>query len=107
MRATKNKTIRILLPIAGFVIGCLYALLYAFIDYCDTAPLYEPLYEIILKILSYDDVRLAICCLGFIGFAIGWITNILIAFLQKHIKQWSSNNGRKQADPPSDRSVRD
>lgn len=91
MKVTKNKTIHILIPIAGFVMGCLYVSLYAFINYCDTAPLYEPLYETIFKILSYNDVRLAICFLGFIGFTIGCITNLLIALLQKHIKLKKSN----------------
>lgn len=94
MKATKNKTIRILLPIAGFMIGCLYVLLCCiFIVYSDTAPLYEPLYEIIFKMLSYDDVRLAICFLGFIGFTIGCIANLLIVLVQKHIKRKKSNNG--------------
>ena len=35
MKVTINKT-HILLPVAGFVMGGLYVLLYAFIDYCDT-----------------------------------------------------------------------
>lgn len=51
MKVRINKA-RILLPIAGFVMGCLYVLLYAFIDYCDTAPLYESFSEMIFKILS-------------------------------------------------------
>ena len=59
MKVRINKA-HILLPIAGFVMGCLYLLLYAFINYCDTAPLYESFPEMILKILSYDNVRLAI-----------------------------------------------
>lgn len=86
MRVTINKT-HILLPIVGFVMGCLYVLLYAFIDYCDTAPLDESLYEIIVRILSYDDVRLTIYFWGFTGFILGCIANLLICFLQKHIKR--------------------
>lgn len=51
MKVRINKA-HILLPIAGFVMGCLYVLPYAFIDYCDTAPLYESFSEMIFKILS-------------------------------------------------------
>lgn len=85
MKATINKT-HILLPIAGFVMGCLYMLLYVFIDYCDTAPLDESFYEIIFKILSHDYVRLAIYLWGFTGFILGCVANLLISLLQKHIK---------------------
>lgn len=59
MKVTINKT-HILLPVAGFVMGGLYVLLYAFIDYCDTAPLDESFYDIISQILSHNDVRLVI-----------------------------------------------
>ncbi len=86
MKVTINKR-HILLPVAGFVMGGLYVLLYAFIDYCDTASLDESFYDIIFKILSYNDVRLAIYLWGFIGFILGCIANLLIGFLQKHIKR--------------------
>lgn len=86
MKVTINKT-HILLPVTGFVMGGLYVLLYAFIGYCDTAPLDESFYDIIFKILSHNDVRLAIYLCGFIGFALGGIANLLISFLQKHIKR--------------------
>ncbi len=93
MKVRINKA-HILLPIAGFVMGCLYLLLYAFINYCDTAPLYESFPEMIFKILSYDDVRLAICLWGFIGFTLGCIATLLIVLIQRHIKRKKSNNGR-------------
>lgn len=80
------KVTHILLPVAGFVMGGLYVLLYAFIDYCDTAPLDESFYDIISQILSHNDVRLAIYLWGFIGFTLGCIANLLVGFLQKHIK---------------------
>lgn len=86
MKVTINKT-HILLPVAGFVTGGLYVLLYAFIDYCDTAPLDESFYDIIPQILSHNDVRLAIYLWGFIGFTLGCIANLLVGFLQKHIKR--------------------
>lgn len=81
------KVTHILLPVAGFVMGGLYVLLYAFIDYCDIAPLDESFYDIISQILSHNDVRLAIYLWGFIGFTLGCIANLLIGFLQKHIKR--------------------
>ena len=93
MKVRINKA-HILLPIAGFVMGCLYVLPYAFIDYCDTAPLYESFSEMIFKILSYDDVRLAICLWGFIGFTLGCIATLLIVLTKTHIKRKKSNNGR-------------
>lgn len=80
------KVTHILLPVAGFVMGGLYVLLYAFIDYCDTAPLDESFYDIISQILSHNDVRLVIYLWGFIGFTLGCIANLLVGFLQKHIK---------------------
>lgn len=79
------KVTHILLPVAGFVMGGLYVLLYAFIDYCDTAPLDESFYDIISQILSHNDVRLVIYLWGFIGFTLGCIANLLVGFLQKHI----------------------
>lgn len=49
-----------------------------------------PLGETIYKLFACDDVRLAICFLGFIGFSIGCIANLLIVLLQKHIKRKKS-----------------
>lgn len=92
MKVTKNKTIHILLPIAGFLLGCLSGIILALkTAYCDTAPIVPPLGETIYKLFAHDDVRLAICFLGFIGFTIGCIANLLIALLQKHIKRKKSN----------------
>ena len=67
MKVTINKT-HILLPVAGFVTGGLYV-------------------DIISQILSHNDVRLVIYLWGFIGFTLGCIANLLIGFLQKHIKR--------------------
>lgn len=88
MKVTKNKTIRILLPITGFLLGCLSGIILALkTAYCDAAPIVPPLGETIYKLFAYDDVRLAICFLGFIGFTVGCIANLLIVLLQKHINE--------------------
>ncbi|WP_236253739.1 hypothetical protein, partial [Bacteroides caccae] len=91
----KAKTIRILLPFAGFLLGCLFIIILVLnFAYRDAAPIIPPLFKTIHNILSYDDVRLAIMVFGFIGFTVGCIANLLIALLQKNIKRKKSNNGR-------------
>lgn len=64
MKATKNK-IRILLPVAGFLAGCLLAMIIALIvAYRDAAPMVPPLYETVCDMFSFNDVQLVICLLG-------------------------------------------
>lgn len=86
----KAKTIRILLPFAGFLLGCLFIIILVLnFAYRDAAPIIPPLFKTIHNILSYDDVRLAIMVFGFIGFTVGCIANLLIALLQKILNERS------------------